>query len=97
MWINSKSRERTGPNEPQTAAGLKAPAPHITVTILIVIIIIIIIPSFALSFISCVTVAKTTACYLRSDQCVLAEGLLNSHNRLHIWMKCCRCEHSFAD
>lgn len=70
MWLNAKAqREQVLMNHKQPQDS-RAPAPHITLTI-----IIIIIPSFALSFLRCLAVAKTTACYLRSDQHVLAEGL----------------------
>lgn len=81
MWRQEAEQVLMSHREPQDS---EAPAPHISVTI----IIIIIIPPFALSFLWCLAVAKTKACYLKSDQLDLALfALLNSHNRPHVGVK----------
>lgn len=70
MWLNAEVEEEQVLMNHKQPQDCRAPAPRITVTI-----ILIIIPPFALSFLRCLAVAKTTACYQRTDQHVLTKGL----------------------
>lgn len=73
MWLSPHAGDRTGPNEPQTAAGRwGASASYYYVHMsLLLLLSLSSSPSFLLSvchFSDSSAAAKTTACYLRSDQ-----------------------------
>lgn len=71
MRLSPHAGDRTGPNEPQTAAGHWGASASYNRLSLLLLLSLSSSPSFLLSvchFSDSSAAAKTTACYLRSDQ-----------------------------